>query len=41
VLLAFVNQGVDGAFVGSVSDPLELRPVLGSKLLVAAPTEST
>lgn len=41
VLLAFVNQGVDGTFVGSLSDPLELPQVLGSKLLVAAPTERT
>lgn len=38
-LLAFVNQNADGAFVGSLSDPLELTQPLGSTLLVAAPTQ--
>lgn len=39
-LLAFVNQDADGAFVGSLSDPLELPQPWGSTLLVAAPTQS-
>lgn len=41
VLLAFVNQDADGAFVGSLSDPLELPRPLGSTLLVTAHTVST
>lgn len=40
VLLAFVNQDADGAFVGCLSDPLELPRPLGSTLLVAAHTMS-
>jgi len=41
VLLAFVNQDADGAFVGCLSDPPELPRPLGSTLLVAAHTVST
>jgi len=35
VLLAFVNQDADGAFVGALSDPLELPQALGSAPLAA------
>lgn len=41
VLLTFINQDADGAFVGSLSDPLELPLPLGSDLLMAAHTAST
>ncbi|HZW43905.1 MAG TPA: glycosyl hydrolase family 32 [Dermatophilaceae bacterium] len=39
-LLAFVNQDAAGAFVGSLSDPLELPQPLGSTLVVATHAES-
>lgn len=39
-LLAFVNQDGDGAFVGSLSDPLELPQPMGSMLLVASPPDN-
>jgi beta-fructofuranosidase len=39
VLLAFVNQDTDGAFVGSISDPLPVVLPVGSGALLSAPVQ--